>query len=394
MNEREWSDRLEQAVPEVPQVFHNAMLGAFAQMAEEEQKSKMVKLPGRSLKRRTAAAILIAALLAATVAVAAALTPRVLTIFWGEQVSMREDFPEMVQYDVAEEMVGDCRVRIDEVVYDGVSLYVDYSIRNMTVEEMIGDPGEGRMLNMEEMEMLSQWEAGFWRSSLWINGQEIDMPNMSSGFMYGGDEPGEVLFSELYRLDQEGLVLSGLTRVAMPIGEKQPFEKMMEMPRAEDGTMVEPDVGCLVFYVNSDVQGVTRVENGPHSIWEDGTEVWLESAVFTPIKLYMAIGYQIPQEAIEAKLEDNRSILEWGDETMWYSVSAIDASPWVYDMMLVDGQGNAVDVRMDFADGFWSHGPVSSDYVFPYMEAYPSPLYLAPVENGVADMSRKVLVRE
>lgn len=403
MNERELTSRLEQAVPEVPVMFHNAMLGAFAQIQEQEeqekkqaQESRIVRLPAPRLKKRTAAIILIAALLMATVAVAATLMPRLLTVFWGENVTMRDDFLGMIQYNVAEEMVGDSRVRIEEVVYDGVSLYVTWSIRNMTVDKMIGDPKEDRLLDGDEYAMVISWDGGFWTDSLWINGHEIDMPSMSGGMMYGGDEPGEVVFTELYRLDQEDVILGERTRVAMPIGENQhwTYETLQSMPRLEDGTRSEPEEGCLVFYLNSNVENVTRLGSGEHVLWDDGTEVWVESAIFTPIKLYMAISYNVPEQLVEEKLESNRDALEWGNEEIWWDISALDATSWVYDLMLVDGQGRKVDAQMDFGDGLWSHGSSFADFVFPYMETYPSPLYIAPVVNGEADMTRKVLVRE
>lgn len=409
MNEREWTDRLEQAVPEVPSVFHNAMLGAFAQIQEQEaqerqpeQEHKIVELPRPGIKKRTAAIILIAALLMASVAVAAAFVPRILSTFWGDDVTMREDFPGRVKNDVAEITVGDCRVRIEEAVYDGMALYVTYTIRNMTVDRMMGerdpdDPlNETRYLMERDYEERYTWDAYWWRDCLWLNGVDTDIPETDM-WEEGGDEPGEYICFLKYNLSTIDVQLSGNTRVALPFGRDQHwnYEIFQTLPKDENGGALEPDDGCIVFYIDADVPGLERVENGPVSTWPDGTTIWTKEALFTPVKLYLTLNFNVPDELIDAYKEEMGSDGYYEDGVLMYEYNAIDiVSDWVHELALVDEQGNLIDAHPNNFDGIAGWGTTVCRYVFPYMEDYPSPLYVAPVENGKPDVSRKVLIRE
>lgn len=406
MNERELTNRLEEAVPEVPAVFHNAMLGAFAQIQEQEalekQESGIVELPQPKLRKRTAAIILIAALLMASVAVAAALAPRILTVVWGRDATMREDFPARVQSDLAEITVGDCRVRIDEAVYDGRALYVTYSIRNMTVNRMMGrtdpeDPlNDKRYLMDTDYEELDTWEAHWWRDCLWINGRDTDMP-MTTCWEIGGDEPGEYIVYLMYRLDTVGVELNGKTRIALPFGRDQhwDYETYQTLPKDEDGGVLEPEDGCIVFYIDTDVPGIERIKDGPVSVWPDGTEIWTAEATFTPVKLYLTLNYHVPDALIEAYKEEMGSDGFYSDGKLIYAYSALDViTDWVYDLTLADEEGHPIEVPLNGYDGYDGSGDTVCYYLFPYMDEYPSPLYVAPLKDGVPDMTRKVLVRE
>lgn len=63
MNEYEPIERLEEAVQDVSPVFHNAMLGVFAQIQEQEAKNSSIVKKARSrFTMRTAAIIFIGAL--------------------------------------------------------------------------------------------------------------------------------------------------------------------------------------------------------------------------------------------------------------------------------------------------------------------------------------------
>lgn len=404
MNEREWSSRLEQAVPEVPSVFHNAMLSAFAQIQEQEaeQGNAVVQSRQSKFRKRTAAIILIAALLMASVGLAAAFVPRILMTFWGDDVAMREDFPVRVKNDVAEQTIGDCRLRIEEAVYDGVSLYVTYSIRNMTVERMMGqrdpdDPlNETRYLMDEDYEEIYSWDAYWWRDCLWINGLDTDIPETTM-WEEGGDEPGEYICFLMYNLSTIDVELSGNTRIALPFGRDQHwnYETAQTLPRDENGGLAEPDDGCIVFYVDADVPGVERVKDGPASTWPDGTTIWTKEAVFTPVKLYLMLNYNVPDALVEAYRQEMGSDGYYADGVLQFEYDAIDiVSEWVYRLALVDAQGNLIDAQPNNFDGLAAWGTMLCRYVFPYMEEYPSPLFIAPLEDGKPDMTRKVLIRE
>ena len=390
MNERELVDRLEEAVPNVPSVFHNAMLGAFAQIQEQEDKERrVIELPRPRLKKRTAAIILIAALLMASVALAAALmVPRVIDRFYGKDVAMREDFPSLAQNDVVEKDIGNCHVRLEEVVYDGVTLYFSYSVRNMAVDHLMGTtdpddpPGTRRYLSFEEEEQeIYTWDAYLWRDSMWINGEEVDI-SAATFDMDGGDEPGEYLSYHIYRLDLFGVELSGLTRVTLPIGYdlRKDYERGW-IPPDENGHIPEPEGdAALTFYLDADIKGLERVKDGPVSIWPDGTRAHIVQASFTPFRLYLSMSCEPSDEARQAYPED----------TPIYSI----VSEIVRDMALVDASGTPVQSD-DHREGMsWGLEDGTSYLEFAYQDEYPSPLYLAPLVNGEPDMSRKVLVRE
>ena len=402
MNEHELTERLEEAVQDVPPIFHNAMLGAFAQIQEQQaQESNIVKQAHPGFKKRTAAIILIAALLMVGVAVAAALMPTILTTFWGNDVTMREDFPSRVQSDITEVMSGDCRVRIEEAVYDGVSLYVTYSVRNMSVDHMMGthfrEAPEGvRQLVEEDYEEIRSWEAGYWSDRLWINGKDTDMPE-TAVIELGGDEPGEYVVSNMYHIGLMGIVLDGQARISLPIGKKQvwDYETYQTLPKDEDGGVLEPEEGCVTFYVSAEGLDIERVKDGSVSTWSDGTEVWTAEATFTPIKLYLTLNYRVPDELVEAYKQAMGSDGVYWEGKLMYPYSAIDvATDWIYDLVLTDEQGSLIDAKPNGYDGYYGSGDTVCYYIFPYMDEYPSPLYVAPLVNGAPDMTRKVLVRE
>lgn len=392
MNEREWTSRLEQAVPEVPSVFHNAMLSAFAQIQEQEEQhgsGTVVEIQRPKLRKRTAAIILIAALLMASVALAAAfVVPGVIGVFFGKDVAMREDLTELAQSDVVEMMVGDCRVRLEEALYDGVTLYTTFSVRNMNVDRMMGesfpdDPlGSTRYLTLEEAETeIYTWDAYLWRDAIWIDGQEI---RTSTGTfqLIGGDEPGEYLYYQINRLDQENVEISGHPRITLPIGYDLRREYENEwIPPDENGDIPEPEGNAaMTFYVDADIVDLVRIKDGPVTVWTDGTQVQVKQAVFTPFRLYVALQFTISEELRQQYPEGTE------DHTIAF------LSCW--DMMLIDGEGQPIE--RDVRDGIdFSDGDKDLCYLeFHYMDEYPSPLYMAPVIDGITDMTRRVLIRE
>ena len=57
-------------------------------------------------------------------------------------------------------------------------------------------------LNEQEITAFDHAPVGWWTDNLWINGQNVDMPGLSGGETWAGDENGEIVVSEMYRLDQ------------------------------------------------------------------------------------------------------------------------------------------------------------------------------------------------
>lgn len=409
MNDRELSRRLEQALSDVPASFHNAMLGAFAQIQEEEQASGQTASTNarrpdrRPIRKRTAAVLLIAAMLTATVALAATfITPRIVAFFWGEQAPVGEELSGLLRTNVAEETIGDCRVRVDEALYDGVMLYVTYSIRNMTVERMLGetDPifeDDIRWLTEADAEEIRSWEAGYWADSVFINGLEYSIPGGTTDTTRGGDEPGEYVTTIRYDLSQLNIELRGTVRFGLPVGRRQnwTYEIYQALPKGENGGALEPAEGCVDFTFDADAPKVERVENGRHVVWADGTEVWVGSAAFTDARLYMTICYRVSDRAL-ADYRERHGDVGRRDEngTLTMPFDAVDAAAeWAYDLWPVDAEGRPVGDPRDTWLTDEGVGAESCLRAYPYAD-YPTPLYVAPVVNGVADLSRMIPVRE
>ena len=70
---------------------------------------------------------------------------------------------------------------------------------------------------------------------------------------------------------------------------------------------------------------------------------------------------------------------------------------WASGLTLVDGDGKEVFPGMQeeygFVYGCNGYGDNWAEYLFPYRESYPAEMWLAPMENGTADMTKAVRVR-
>lgn len=421
MTDKELKNLLEQDMPEVPDVFHRAMLDTLAQItAEEGQQTpeiqpevmveaeqtkeissdipdNIIPMPKKERhigKRRMAAAILIAALLLASVAVAAVINPDVFSVLLGVYGRVPEEAHSLIQHNLAERTVDGFRLRVDEAAYDGSSLYILYSIRDMNSTTIMGEEhpdGKSLWLTQEAMEEAAQWPVGWWCDHLWINGQDVDMTQGSGGEYRPGSEPGELLYYELFRIDNAEVILDGTARITLPIGRRDSYTNLI---RLEDGTYAEPTEEILTFELNTDdLTGVSRTAPNEKTTFNDGTVAWVSRADFTPLRLYLTLNYDVPEAVLDAYKQamGGEGYYDENGELVW-PYTMIDVTDWVYSMTLVDENGKAVSEEKG---GYYieAHGPEYAEYLFPFVEEYPSPLYLAPVEEGVADMTRKVLVR-
>lgn len=142
MTERRFHDALKAATPDVPEVFHQTMEETLGRIAAQETGALPARKPTPRLRKRFAVA-LVAAMLVVAVAVAAVLRPDVLTAFWGE-VNVTEDMRGIIRRNLAGETIGNYTVRIEEAAWDGVSLYVLYSIRDNTCTTLLGKESADR----------------------------------------------------------------------------------------------------------------------------------------------------------------------------------------------------------------------------------------------------------
>ena len=323
MTDEQMKKLLEEDTGEVPERFHQAMLVAFGQIedepfdgtelpisveaAEKPRRPRHVPRQGGRFRRMMLVMLITLGLLGG-LAVATTANPRLLEVFWGKDFEPSAQASAYIARDLAEVETNGYRVRVEEAVYDGMTLYVRYSIRDMSCDHLLGetnvDTGR-RMLNEQEITAFDHAPVGWWTDNLWINGQNVDMPGLSGGETWAGDENGEIVVSEMYRLDQVGVFLSGDVQIDLPIGEKQHYDyEMWQSMLKEDGTFRKPDAGLVSFTLNCDAP-VTHYADGERVILPDGTAAWVESADDTPVKLYVTVRFEISDAQREAFRAEN-----------------------------------------------------------------------------------------
>lgn len=409
MTEKEFLQQLDAATPDVPDCFHQAMTQTLAQIvAEESAPDHQTEAPRRhGIRKRTLAAILVAALLLAAAAVAAAFRTDVLSAFWGEE-NVDADMRSLIQHDLAETTVGNCTVRVEEAAWDGASFYVLYSITDNTCDHLLGvedpdHPDWPKAISDEGYQILRDNNVGWWRDGIWIDGMDTDIPGGTTWNEYGGDQPGEMLFYQLWPLgwplgDAEGLVLSGKVTFSMPIGEKQPHDTLVIDRDQETPTIQLPEKGVVSFTLDTDVlTGVTRTQPNAVSTFPDGMTVCVSEAIFSPVRTYVTLDYQVPQAMLDAYIAENgEGYYNEAGELIWPYGPAEVVGDWPYSLRAVDENGRQLfDYPAYDPNGIQGLGDRQFWYLLPPMTDTTGTVYLAPVdENGQADMARKILLRE
>ena len=365
---------LEEDTGEVPERFHQAMLAAFGQMedepfdgtelpisveaAEKPRRPRHVPRQGGRFRRMMLVMLITLGLLGG-LAVATTANPRLLEVFWGKDFEPSAQASAYIAHDLAEVETSGYRVRVEEAVYDGMTLYVRYSIRDMSCDHLLGETNVDTGRRM-------------------LNGGET----------WAGDENGEIVVSEMYRLDQVGVFLSGDVQIDLPIGEKQHYDyEMWQSMLKEDGTFRKPDAGLVSFTLNCDAP-VTHYADGERVVLPDGTAAWVESADDTPVKLYVTVRFEISDAQREAFRAENGEGYVFPDGTVMPFDDVDMVGSWVYGLTLVDADGKPLRASLGYGEGNWGVGSGVADYVFSHEDAYPEQVYLAPqTGEDSADMA-------
>ena len=269
-------------------------------------------------------------------AVATTANPRLLEVFWGKDFEPSAQASAYIAHDLAEVETSGYRVRVEEAVYDGMTLYVRYSIRDMSCDHLLGetnvDTGR-RMLNEQEITAFDHAPVGWWTDNLWLNG---------------------------------------------PIGEKQHYDyETWQSMRKEDGSFRKPDAGLVSFTLNCDAP-VTHYADGERVILPDGTTAWVESADDTPVKLYVTVRFEISDAQRKAFRAENGEGYVFPDGTVMPFDDVDMVGSWVYGLTLVDADGKPLRASLGYGEGNWGVGSGVADYVFSHEDAYPEQVYLAP----------------
>ena len=393
MNKRQTKHALQTFVPNPPAVFSQAMHSTLASIAQAEAQKEAQSMKRMLTKRKIMMYVIVAVILIASVALAAVLLHN--NVFDYTMGTSPQNADTMLQENLAEQTIGNAQIKVTQAAYDGISLFITYSIRDLTAAEPLGvidTPSGMRLLTMEDYNTIANLGVGWWVDHIWIDGQSVDMPNMSGGIDVGTDTPGEILYSMLYRLDQEEVYLDGEVQISLPIGERQPLDSLT-IDRENNQTLM-PENGMVTFTLDCSARdGITQFQ--PE--WQTDGPRWsamVSEAVFTPIQTYVTVDWAVHDDEMQAYITENgEGYADEDGNILWkyngYDVVGIE----VQSLQLVDENGVPV---FDSMEGFYGNqgvGPNQAWFTFPYMETIPDPLYMAPTINGMIDMQYALRIR-
>lgn len=398
MNDKEFRTRMQESMPEVPESFHRAMEQTLNRIVQEEQAAPVRTHVFRP--RRALALALVIALLLGTVAFAAYRWQifDVLSLLTGENP---QNADQVMQSNLAHTNVNGVDITVTEAGYDGRILFLRYSYRIPDAEQPFGlYDADGRLtegLQPEAWELLSEYNVGWWTDNFWIDGLTMEMFSGSGGVTTGSDVPGEIIVTEYWRLDAGAVRLSGEVDISLPIGAKPDTSKyfpLFEHPewKDENGNFKMPDEGLVTFTLDTgDMldQVVTEHPNLPVELPEVTAKV--TEAAYSPLMTYITLDLQGNPDAWDAFEAEHGE--GWTDEdgNMIMPYTAMDVhGDWVCNLHLVDGNGVELFPGEYACSGY---GDDWAEYLYPYIETIPDELYLAPIENGTADLSRAVRVK-
>lgn len=294
---------------------------------------------------------------------------------------------EIMQSDLASVTADGVTITIEEAGYDGRTLFVTYSHR-----------AEGDDTVYTEENAYEFWDnhptVGWWSDTLWINGEAIGMAwGSATESIYTG-VPGELMTVEYWRLEHEDVLMDGVVEISLPIGRRQEIPPYRMDPTRYDEymNMLLPEDGAVTFTL--DTRGVQeRVKTIEPNIVTDIGEAtaWVSEAVFTPMKTYITLHHEVKPEAMAAYIAENGEGYYDDQGNLMFPFTGADVlQDWAWRLTLVDGEGNALFPGKSGAEGF---GDTMSEFTYPYIEEMPYELYLAPVNDGIADMSRAVKIK-
>ncbi len=395
MNSNEFKDKLTSVTPEVPEHFHNrvemTLENIVMQEAQKNNTTKQTtKTTGRFSRRTFTIALAVTLFLGAAAFAATTQWHLFESISFLTGSGTPKNADSVMQSDLYRETVNNVEITVREAAYDGRTLLIQYSYRILDAEtpyavtagEIFGaNLPDGMSADTvvesvpgEAVEALEAHGVGSWISTIWIEGQELDMYPGSGRVVMGSTTPGEIIYTNYYRLDHGGVSLNGSVQITLPIGEKQSDEYLSNLYESETHTYRLPDKGVVTFAYNAgDTASKTEViRPDRETVLAEGT-VCVREAVFSPLMTYITLSLQAdPERKLQ---EDELDIFE----------------DWLFSLELIDGSGNIL-----FPDeyGLNEHSRTAAEFLYPYMDTVPDELYLAPVdENGTADMDRAVLVK-
>ena len=385
--------------PDVPEVFHQRvetfLQEKVAQEVNMKESTKRALYMGGRFSSRALIFALIAVLALGTVAFAATQ--------WGifgslsEMLGMQPPTADSVmQGDLHQETVNGVEITIDEAGYDGRTLFLQYSYRFPGIDEPLGTVSKHgeRMLTDDDMALFEQYNLGWWVDAFWINGQPMEMAGDSGSNDRGSENPGEIIHTEYWRLDNIDVELSGKVEIALPIGESQPAEYRKAIFDKASGQYTLPDKGVVTFSFDASdtLSRVVTLNPNVETVTPEVTAKVSEAA-FTPLMTYITLDLTANPEALAAfKQENGEGYYDEQGNLLW-PYSGMDMySGWIVGLKLVDGDGKEL-----FPDAAGCNGVGDSwaEFLYPYMDPanLPDELWLAPMDGDTADMEYAIRVK-
>lgn len=376
-----------------PQGFDAAMRRAFTQI---HQKEISIQQPHRYARRLSFGLVALIVLLIAAIAVAATLLSH--NVFEITMGATPENAASLTQYNLASQSFEHCDIKIKEAAYDGMSLYVVYSIRDRNAAGLLGEVDEYGIRRLSDDGIaaldaaMAQDNIGWWWDNLWIDGKSVNMPSMSGGDTIAGEEPGEALYYMMYRLDQEQLYLDGQNvEISLPIGKKQPMESLVYNDAT--GQLEKPADGLVSFRLDCSIRTNTVTET-PNLLTNAARwDAKVSKVVYTPIQMYVTLDWSIHQEVLDAYIAEHGDGF-YQDGVKYWDYDGLEiCGHEIMSMELVTKDGEPVFETME---GFYGCGGCENTqawYTFPYLESYPDEMWLAPTVSGEVDMAQAVRVK-
>ena len=385
--------------PDVPEVFHQRvetfLQEKVAQEVNMKESTKRALYMGGRFSSRALIYALIAVLALGTVAVAATQ--------WGifdslsEMLGMQPPTADSVmQGDLHQETVNGVEITIEEAGYDGRTLFLQYSYRFPGIDEPLGTVSKHgeRMLTEDDMALFEQYNLGWWVDAFWINGQPMEMAGDSGSNDRGSENPGEIIHTEYWRLDNIDVELSGKVEIALPIGESQPAEYRKAIFDKASGQYTLPDKGVVTFSFDASdtLPRVVTLNPNVETVTPEVTAKVSEAA-FTPLMTYITLDLTANPEALAAfKQENGEGYYDEQGNLLWPDSGMDMYSGWIVGLKLVDG-----DSKELFPDAVGCNGVGNgwAEFLYPYMDPanLPDELWLAPMDGDTADMEYAIRVK-
>ena len=401
MKQETFRRELSDLTPDVQEVFHQRVEAFLQEKVDQEvnmkESTKRALYMGGRFSSRALIFALIAVLALGTVAFAATQ--------WGVFGSLSEMLgtqpptaDSVMQGNLHTETVNGVEITIKEAGYDGRTLFLQYSYRLPGYDTPMGQisPKTGeRMLSDDELALLAEYNVGWWVDAFWINGQPMEMAANSGSNDHGSENPGEIVHTEYWRLDNIDVELSGEVEIALPIGECQSAEYRKAIFNKESGQYTLPDKGVVTFTFDTKdiLSRVVTLNPNQETITPDVTAKVTEAA-FTPMMTYITLAMEPNTDSVAAYKAEHGEGFYAEDGTLLWEYSGMNVyGDWIVSLELVDGNGCRIFPEHSYGNNGYSD--TWAEFTYPYMDpaALPDQLWLAPMDGDTADMDNAIRVK-